>query len=98
MAHLAQLLCAGKDGCYLIDRKEHFTWVSMVIPRGEIATDRDACGGWPPAKGKNFPEGGPHWILDNTLLDGELGLKARLSYREYRRKLQEGPGRSDGGA
>lgn len=66
------LLCAGKDGCYLIDRKEHFTWVSMVLPRGEIHTDRDACGGWPPAEGQRFPEGGPHWLLDNTLLDGEL--------------------------
>ena len=26
------LLCAGKDGCYLIDRKERFTWVSMMLP------------------------------------------------------------------
>jgi mRNA guanylyltransferase len=61
------LLCA-KGQCFLIDRKDRYTWVNMFFPRRELPEDV-ARGGWPPPTGINITSKDR---LNNTLLDGEL--------------------------
>jgi len=61
------LLCA-QGQCFLIDRKDRYTWVNIFLPRRARPSDA-AKGGWPPPNPTLVNNSSR---LNNTLLDGEL--------------------------
>ena len=59
------LLCAMGE-CFLIDRKDRYTWIKLFLPRKKMPSDQ---GEWPPLSGDLITK---TTVLNNTLLDGEL--------------------------